>query len=394
MLGSLMMFAERLAVSSPSSARASGRCCSAGRTSANCARTRPASEMSRVSTLTPAALVKASTTGRNERVASAGASSVRVQRILGSSCACCGTRAPCVVVEVLRPGPSRAVSARRPTPPRAHGPGRREGIEVPLRCSAVPGPPGPSADAPHAGGHLADADVARTPAGSPVRRLLAVTAHPDDAELLAGGVVAAHVAAGVAVSLLVLTDGDAGAAAAPDGAGRPPPDLGAVRRAEQRSASAALGVRDVRFAGGPDGALRGDGAARAAVVDALHDVRPDRLLTLSPVVDPGHLSAGHPDHRAAGTAALDAVLLGADPAPRPAQVWLVAHPRPTHAVDVEAVLPAVVAAARLHASQLDPAAPQGALGARLRARRLRWAAAAGRPDRAVEGVRVVDLRRV
>ena len=71
MFGSLMMFASGVLASSPSSASASGA-------RPNWARMRPASEMSRSSTSTPAAPANASMTGSSECVASAGASSVYV----------------------------------------------------------------------------------------------------------------------------------------------------------------------------------------------------------------------------------------------------------------------------------------------------------------------------
>ena len=70
MFGSLMMLASGVLTSSPSSASASGR------RARNWARIRAASEMSRSSTSTPAAPANASMIGRNECVASAGASSV------------------------------------------------------------------------------------------------------------------------------------------------------------------------------------------------------------------------------------------------------------------------------------------------------------------------------
>jgi hypothetical protein len=69
MLGSLMMLAAGVLASSPSSVSESGA-------RSNAARMRPASEMSRVSTSTPAFPAYASMIGRNECVASAGASSV------------------------------------------------------------------------------------------------------------------------------------------------------------------------------------------------------------------------------------------------------------------------------------------------------------------------------
>jgi hypothetical protein len=76
--GSLMMFASGVVASAPSSARASGTCCTSVRCSGKLARIRAASEMSRVSTDTPATPAKAWMMGSSEHVASAGASSVKV----------------------------------------------------------------------------------------------------------------------------------------------------------------------------------------------------------------------------------------------------------------------------------------------------------------------------
>ena len=66
MLGSLMMLASGFLASSPSSARASPTRCSSVRQSPNAAMMRPAREMSRVSTSTPAVEAKASMIGMNE----------------------------------------------------------------------------------------------------------------------------------------------------------------------------------------------------------------------------------------------------------------------------------------------------------------------------------------
>ena len=76
--GSLITLASGRLTSSPSSARSSFTCWSAVSASGNAARTRPASEMSRSSTCTPATSVNALTTGSRDLVASAGASSVWV----------------------------------------------------------------------------------------------------------------------------------------------------------------------------------------------------------------------------------------------------------------------------------------------------------------------------
>ena len=66
MLGSLMMLASGVLASAPSSASASPTRWSALSRSGNNARIRPASEMSRVSTCTPAVLAKAWMIGSSE----------------------------------------------------------------------------------------------------------------------------------------------------------------------------------------------------------------------------------------------------------------------------------------------------------------------------------------
>ena len=78
MFGSLMMLASGVLASSPSSASSSAMRWSPLRRSGNWARMRPASEMSRSSTSTPATPANASTIGSSDWVASAGASSVWV----------------------------------------------------------------------------------------------------------------------------------------------------------------------------------------------------------------------------------------------------------------------------------------------------------------------------
>ncbi len=77
-LGSLMTLASGRVTSSPSSARSSLTRCPSSRNSGKEASTLAASEMSRSSTVTPAAALNAWMTGSSEAVARAGASSVWV----------------------------------------------------------------------------------------------------------------------------------------------------------------------------------------------------------------------------------------------------------------------------------------------------------------------------
>ena len=81
MLGSFMMLASGFSVSSPSAVSSSLMRWAGVSFSGKLARMRPASEMSRSFTETSAAPTKASTIGKSEKVASAGASSVFVHMI-------------------------------------------------------------------------------------------------------------------------------------------------------------------------------------------------------------------------------------------------------------------------------------------------------------------------
>ena len=84
-----------------------------------------------------------------------------------------------------------------------------------------------------------------------VQRALVVVTHPDDADFWAGATVARWSAAGILVTYLVLTDGDAGGF---DPA-VPRADIPRIRRSEQQAAARILDVRDVRFLGLAEGTI-------------------------------------------------------------------------------------------------------------------------------------------
>ncbi|MFI5782570.1 PIG-L deacetylase family protein [Nocardia sp. NPDC051570] len=209
------------------------------------------------------------------------------------------------------------------------------------------------------------------------RRALAIVAHPDDIEFAAGGTVAGWVTRGWEVSLCVVTDGQRGT----DGA------LSADRRAEQTAAAKALGVDRPRFLGYMDAEVSPTLELRAALADLLRLLRPHRVLTHSPRYAWAFPTTSHPDHRAVGTATLDAVYPGASipssvgsPAGLPWQVpevWLFGDPEANHFEDVTDHLARKLAALRCHDSQLSARAGDEA---QLRSRMAGAARAAGLPD--------------
>ena len=196
---------------------------------------------------------------------------------------------------------------------------------------------------------------------SDVTRVLSITAHPDDVDFGASGTVAAWVAAGVAVTYCIITDGDAGGF---DPA-VPRSEIPGIRRAEQVAAAAAVGVTDVRFLGYRDGELTVSHGLRRDLSRVIRQVQPQRLLIQTPERNWERIPASHPDHMAAGEAAIQAVYPDArNPYAHPSllddegleawsvsEVWVMGHPTLTHYVDITDTFDRKIAALRAHESQ-------------------------------------------
>ncbi len=136
-----------------------------------------------------------------------------------------------------------------------------------------------------------------------VERVLVVVAHPDDVDFGAGGTIATFTEAGLHVTYCIITDGDAGGF---DPA-VPRDQIGGIRQGEQRAAAKAVGVEDVLFLGYPDGRLEVSLDLRRDISRVIRQVRPHRIVLQSPERNWDRIYASHPDHLAAGEAALCAV---------------------------------------------------------------------------------------
>ena len=142
----------------------------------------------------------------------------------------------------------------------------------------------------------------------PPERALALFAHPDDPEFVAGGLIARWTATGSRVGYVIMTDGRAGGAGL--GETRPTPEaLVARRQAEQRAAGAALGVKpeDIVFLNYHDGELFHTLELRRQLTREIRRFRPDAAILFDPQrrVLPGYVQ--HPDHWTSGEAALAAL---------------------------------------------------------------------------------------
>lgn len=134
---------------------------------------------------------------------------------------------------------------------------------------------------------------------------LCIGAHPDDIDFMAGGTVAKWAQAGTEVYYVILTDGSSGS----DDRTMTPDNLIQMRQQEQCKAGELLGIKDVFFLSNPDGQLQNTLDLRRDIVRHIRKIRPDAVITLDPTVvyiaEMGLIN--HPDHRACGQAALDAV---------------------------------------------------------------------------------------
>jgi LmbE family N-acetylglucosaminyl deacetylase len=120
-------------------------------------------------------------------------------------------------------------------------------------------------------------------------RVLAVVAHPDDAELLCAGTLARAKRDGATIGICVLCRGDKGQPR------RRIVNLAAARRREM-SASARLLGAELFMGGRPDGSLADGLAQRLELVEIYRSFKPSLVVAH----DPGDY---HPDHRAASALA-------------------------------------------------------------------------------------------
>jgi LmbE family N-acetylglucosaminyl deacetylase len=209
------------------------------------------------------------------------------------------------------------------------------------------------------------------------QRVLVILAHPDDPEFFCGASVARWTKTGHHVEYCLLTCGDKGTKDRTIETKK----LCGIRQEEQRAAAAILGVNIIHFLNYEDGYLVPSLELRRDITRIIRQIRPDILVTC----DPRTLFAGgnrlnHPDHRAAGQAALDAVFPAArdhlifielwrDENLEPhivREVWVCGTLEPNTTLDVTETWETKIRALFEHKSQIGDA---GLLAERMRKRR-------------------------
>ncbi len=165
-----------------------------------------------------------------------------------------------------------------------------------------------------------------------------------------------------------------------------PAELVRLREAEQEAAGRILGLSGVWFLRYPDGELEPTLALRKALVREMRRLKADVVLCQDPrsIVDDDGTYLNHPDHRAAGQAALDAAFPAAGnpsafrdllaeglAAHKVREVWLyfTGGQHVNHFVDISSTIDLKIAALEAHTSQIGEWAASGGL----RREMLKWA---------------------
>lgn len=199
---------------------------------------------------------------------------------------------------------------------------------------------------------------------SAARRGMVVVAHADDAEWGCSGTVAKLCAEGWAMVYVLCTDGSKGI----DDPAISSAELIRIRQAEQTKAGQILGLCAVVFLGYEDAMLQPTLELRRDIAREIRRHRPDLLICQNPVRSlVGRDYIGHPDHFAAGEAALAAVyptardrltfpqLLAEGLEPhKVGEVWVMDRQNADQYVDVSDHIATAVAALQAHASQVVP----------------------------------------
>jgi LmbE family N-acetylglucosaminyl deacetylase len=145
-----------------------------------------------------------------------------------------------------------------------------------------------------------------------VKRLIVVAAHPDDLETICAGTIYHLARRGVKIFSVNCTLGDIGTQE-PDFTR---PALASTRLAETEAAARILGIEQTYNLGHHDGELVANLELRAQIARLYRITGADTLWTF----DPFWTGQIHPDHRAAGQAALDAYMPSKMPLYRPEQL--------------------------------------------------------------------------
>jgi LmbE family N-acetylglucosaminyl deacetylase len=197
---------------------------------------------------------------------------------------------------------------------------------------------------------------------------MAIVAHPDDIEFSCVGTLARWAKNKTRVSYVLCTSGDVGISEK----GMTKEKAAEIREAEQRKAAKIAGAEEVIFLREADGLLQPTLQLRKKLVREIRRFRPEVVITGDPtIVWSNEQYINHPDHRAAATAALDAVFPAAGQpnlfeelekeglrAHKPRKVYATTWRNGDLYVNIDETIEIKLAALRAHVSQMKDWDPE------------------------------------
>ena len=176
-----------------------------------------------------------------------------------------------------------------------------------------------------------------------MKRILFISAHPDDMEIGMGGTAVKLVQAGHSVVSVVITDGRR----SPDPDSIGPDAMAKMRKEEGENACRRLGINDTEFFGFESIASKESAQeATERLIQVIERFQPDGVFTLHPELD------RHSSHRAAGKITVDALERSNDKADLWAyEVWGL-FPQWDRLEDISEQLESKLAAIKEHRSQV------------------------------------------
>jgi LmbE family N-acetylglucosaminyl deacetylase len=199
-------------------------------------------------------------------------------------------------------------------------------------------------------------------------RAMAIAAHPDDIEFTCAGTLARWVRMGTRTSYVLCTSGEVGIAEA----GMTKERATIIREGEAQAAADLAGASEVTFLREPDGLLQPTLNLRKRLVREIRRFRPEVVICSDPTAFfMGENYINHPDHRAAGQAALDAVFPAAGQphlfqeleaeglrAHKPRKVYIYGRFQTELFVNIDDTIDLKISALKAHVSQVKDFDPE------------------------------------
>lgn len=211
------------------------------------------------------------------------------------------------------------------------------------------------------------------------KRAMVIVAHPDDIEFGCAGTLARWRRDGAELCYVLCTSGDVGIAIS----GMTKMRAAQIREAEQLAAAEVIGVQEVVFLRESDGLLQNTIALRQKLVREIRRFKPAAVITEDPTIYWGNgEQINHPDHRAAGEIAIDAIFSASCPnlfeafseegltAHQVGQIYMRNYYEGNEFVDISDTIELQIAALKKHISQIGECSPESQLR--------EWAAATGK----------------